>query len=132
MSEQANVARAREILRCVEIFNTGCSNAGPLAKHFPQKESGDPTDCPECVEAFLQAINSANSKADGTKPSGPITYTIEKGADVWPFNKSLNAIRCLFGHKWDFRHKAKPPVVVCMRCGRTDPMPYGDARMPYL
>lgn len=39
---------------------------------------------------------------------------------------------CLFGHSWKFHHERNPPVVTCARCGRTDPMPYGDARMDYL
>lgn len=41
-------------------------------------------------------------------------------------------LKCVGGHRWDFRYDEKPPVVTCSRCGRTDPMPYGDARMPYL
>jgi len=39
---------------------------------------------------------------------------------------------CIWKHEWKFHHDANPPVVRCTRCGRTDPMPYGDARMPYL
>jgi hypothetical protein len=47
-------------------------------------------------------------------------------------SKVIAALLCVTGHRWDFRFDDKPPVVVCKRCGRTDPMPYGDARMPYL
>jgi hypothetical protein len=39
---------------------------------------------------------------------------------------------CLCGHDWDFRHRSEPPVIVCGRCGTTEPMPYGDARLPYI
>lgn len=35
-------------------------------------------------------------------------------------------------HNWQFHHELIPPVVKCQRCDRTDPMPYGDARQPYL
>lgn len=62
--------------------------------------------------------------------SNPQTTGPESFFARW--ERVIKTMRCVTGHDWDFRHKAKPPVVVCTRCGRTDPMPYGDARMPYL
>ena len=48
------------------------------------------------------------------------------------FKRWSRIIRCSIGHNWDFRHDETPPIIVCTRCGRAYPMPYGDARMPYL
>lgn len=48
------------------------------------------------------------------------------------WERVIKTMRCVAGHAWEFHHGAKPSVVTCSRCGRTDPMPYGDARMPYL
>jgi hypothetical protein len=52
-----------------------------------------------------------------------------RGGPPW----RLRAILCLIvGHRWRFHHEARPPAVVCDRCLRIDPMPYGDGRLPYL
>lgn len=62
----------------------------------------------------------------------PDTPPSERGSFFERWSKVIKTMTCVTGHRWDFRFEAKPPVVVCARCGRTDPMPYGDARMPYL
>jgi hypothetical protein len=60
------------------------------------------------------------------------TETTARPSFLERWTRVINAMQCVGSHRWDFRHDVTPPVVVCARCGRTDPMPYGDARMPYL
>lgn len=73
---------------------------------------------------LIVGVIMGTKKMSNDKPAGSSFF------ERW--SKVIATMQCVAGHHWDFRHDAKPPVVVCTRCGRTDPMPYGDARMPYL
>jgi DNA-directed RNA polymerase subunit RPC12/RpoP len=61
---------------CLKCEHKWSESAGPTAFLKPGQEHPDPTQCPKCGHLYIKWLNY-------NKPSGPITYTIENGANVW-------------------------------------------------
>lgn len=90
------------------------------------------------IEAAREQLRAgSNAAAEAAKRAGVkrhprISETTQPESFFTRWERIIKSMPCCVKHEWAFMHDDTPPVVVCLRCGRTDPMPHGDERLDYL